>query len=73
VARPGTIAIPISIPISIYSQLLNHYLDMDWLREAYGRTHKDSAPGVDDETAGQFALELDTRLADLLERAKSGR
>jgi group II intron reverse transcriptase/maturase len=52
---------------------LNHYLDMDWLREAYRRTRKDSAPGVDGETAGQFALELDTRLADLLERAKSGR
>ena len=35
---------------------LNHYLDMDWLREAYRRTRKDSAPGVDGETAGQFAL-----------------
>jgi RNA-directed DNA polymerase len=52
---------------------LNHYLDMDWLREAHRRTRKDSAPGVDGETAGQFALELDARLADLLERAKSGR
>ena len=52
---------------------LNHFLDMDWLREAYHRTRKDSAPGVDGETAAQFAQHLDERLADLLERAKSGR
>jgi RNA-directed DNA polymerase len=52
---------------------LNHHLDLDWLREAYRRTRKDSAPGVDGETAAQFALDLDGRLAELLERAKSGR
>jgi group II intron reverse transcriptase/maturase len=52
---------------------LNHYLDVEWLREAYRRTRKDSAPGVDGQTAAQYALELDERLADLLERAKSGR
>lgn len=52
---------------------LNHYLDMDWMREAYRRTRKDSAPGVDGETAAEFAQHLDERLADLLERAKSGR
>ncbi len=52
---------------------LNHYLDLDWLREAYRRTRKDGAPGVDGETAAQFAHHLDERLADLLERAKSGR
>src|SRR6266545_2300865 len=26
---------------------LNHYLDMDWMREAYRRTRKDGAVGVD--------------------------
>jgi group II intron reverse transcriptase/maturase len=52
---------------------LNHYLDVEWLREAYRRTRKDSAPGVDGETAAQFARDLDERLQDLLERAKSGR
>ncbi len=48
---------------------LNHYLDMDWMRAAYRCTRKDSAPGVDGETAAEFALHLDERLADLLERA----
>lgn len=52
---------------------LNHYLDAEWLREAFRRTRKDSAPGVDGETAAQFAQNLDARLTDLLERAKSGR
>jgi group II intron reverse transcriptase/maturase len=52
---------------------LNHHLDLEWLREAHRRTRKDSAPGVDGETAAQFALDLDGRLAELLERAKSGR
>jgi group II intron reverse transcriptase/maturase len=52
---------------------LNHHLDLDWMREAYRRTRKDSAPGVDGETATEFAEHLDERLAELLERAKSGR
>ena len=26
---------------------LNHYLDVEWLREAYHRVRRDSAPGVD--------------------------
>lgn len=51
---------------------LNKNLDMDWLREAYRRTRKDGATGVDSETAEEYAVELETRLADLKERAKSG-
>jgi RNA-directed DNA polymerase len=38
---------------------LNHYLDLDWLKEAYRRLRKDSAPGCDAQT--------------VLDRAKSGR
>ena len=30
---------------------LNHHLDLSWLAEAYGRTRKDGAPGVDGQTA----------------------
>jgi hypothetical protein len=26
---------------------LAHFIDLDWLREAYRRTRKDGAPGVD--------------------------
>jgi len=51
---------------------LNKDLDMDWLREAYRRTRKDGATGVDGETADEYAVELETRLEDLKERAKSG-
>ena len=51
---------------------LNKNLDMDWLREAYRRTRKDGATGVDGETAEEYAVDLETRLEDLKERAKSG-
>lgn len=51
---------------------LNKYLDMDWLREAYKRTRKDGATGVDNETAEEYAGKLEERLEDLKERAKSG-
>ena len=29
---------------------LNHYLDIPWLIEAYHRTRRDGAPGVDGQT-----------------------
>lgn len=51
---------------------LNHHLDLEWLREAYRRTRKDGAPGVDDRTAEEYAVNLEENLRDLLERAKSG-
>ena len=52
---------------------LNHYIDMDWLYEAYRRTRKDGAPGVDGQTASAYAEHLEENLRDLLDRAKSGR
>jgi len=52
---------------------LNHLIDLDWLREAYRRTRKDAAAGVDDMTATEYEVNLEERLADLLDRAKSGR
>lgn len=51
---------------------LNHYLDVDWLREAYRRLRKDSAPGYDGQTVADYGKELESNLASLLERAKSG-
>jgi retron-type reverse transcriptase len=51
---------------------LNHHLDLDWLHEAYRRTRKDGAVGVDGQTAEDYAADLDTHLSDLLNRAKSG-
>lgn len=31
---------------------LAHHIDIDWLKEAYRRTRKDGATGVDGQTAG---------------------
>ena len=52
---------------------LNQYLDLEWLQEAYRRTRKDGALGVDGVCAEEYERKLDANLADLLERAKSGR
>jgi RNA-directed DNA polymerase len=51
---------------------LAHHIDIDWLREAYRRTRKDGATGVDRQTAYEYASNLEENLRSLLERAKSG-
>ncbi len=51
---------------------LAHHIDMDLLREAYRRTRKDGAPGVDGQTAAEYAEDLEGNLLRLLDRAKSG-
>ena len=51
---------------------LAHHIDLDLLREAYRLTRKDGAPGVDGQSAQQYAEHLEENLRDLLERAKSG-
>jgi retron-type reverse transcriptase len=48
-------------------------IDVDFLREAYRRTRKDSAPGIDRVTAQAYAEHLDEHLRDLHERLRSGR
>jgi RNA-directed DNA polymerase len=52
---------------------LAHHIDKVWLCEAYRRTRKDGAVGVDGVTAAQYEAELEANLASLLERFKSGR
>ena len=51
---------------------LAHHIDIDWLREAYRRTRKDGARGVDGQSAAEYATKLEDNLQSLLERAKSG-
>lgn len=51
---------------------LAHHIDLDWMREAYKRTRKDGATGVDHQTAADYAVNLEGNLASLLDRAKSG-
>ena len=52
---------------------LAHHIDVDFLREAYRRTRKSSAPGVDGVTAKQYAENLESNLLSLHERLRSGR
>ena len=51
---------------------LAHHIDLDLLLEAYRRTRKDGAVGVDGRTAKTYAEHLEENLRALLERAKSG-
>jgi len=52
---------------------LAHHIDLAFLREAYRRTRKDGAPGVDGQTAADYEGNLEANLQDLLGRFKSGR
>jgi group II intron reverse transcriptase/maturase len=52
---------------------LAHHIDAEWLHEAYRRTRKDGATGIDRQTAQEYAEGLEERLQSLLERAKTGR
>ena len=52
---------------------LAHHIDIEFLQEAYRRTRKDGAVGVDGQTAANYAGDLEGNLGDLLERSKSGR
>ena len=52
---------------------LAHHIDVEFLREAFRRTRKDGALGVDGETAAEYGKDLDERLEDLEGRFKSGR
>jgi len=51
---------------------LAYLMDVDWLREAFYRTRKDGAPGVDGQTWNEYAKDLEANLQSLLDRAKSG-
>ena len=51
---------------------LAHHIDLELLREAYRRTRKDGAPGVDGTTAEEYAQDLEGNLKRLLEQFKSG-
>ena len=52
---------------------LAHHIDLDLLREAFRRTRKDGAVGVDGVTAADYERRLEVNLQSLLDRAKSGR
>jgi group II intron reverse transcriptase/maturase len=51
---------------------LAHHIDVEFLREAYRRTRKDGATGVDGQTAEEYEKNLEGNLRSLLDRFKSG-
>jgi RNA-directed DNA polymerase len=51
---------------------LSHYIDIEWLQGAYRLTRKNGAPGIDGQTAEEYAAKLEENLQSLLNRAKSG-
>jgi group II intron reverse transcriptase/maturase len=51
---------------------LAHHIDVTFLKEAYRRTRKDGAVGVDGQTAAEYAVKLEDNLEQLLNRFKSG-
>jgi len=59
------------MPVVAFTTLA-HHIDIEWLFEAYRRTRKDVAVGVDGQTAEEYAGNLEGNLRSLLDRAKSG-
>lgn len=51
---------------------LAHHMDIDWLREAFRRTRKDGAKGVDGQNGADYEVNLESNLQSLLDRAKAG-
>jgi len=51
---------------------LAHRMDVEWLREAYRRTNKSSAAGVDGVTAAEYGANLEENLQELHERMVKG-
>jgi len=52
---------------------LNHLMDIEWLKEAYTRLRKASAPGVDGQRVVAYGENLESNLEKLLGAIKSGR
>jgi group II intron reverse transcriptase/maturase len=51
---------------------LAHHIDVEFLRGAYQQARKDGAVGVDEQTAADYAANLEGNLQSLLDRFKSG-
>ena len=52
---------------------LAHRIDVDWLKEAYGKLNKKGAPGLSKVTAAEYSENLERNLIDLHNRLKEGR
>jgi group II intron reverse transcriptase/maturase len=77
--RPGTVSMKGQRIAELAKQMpgvaltsLAHHMDAEWMREAYRRTRKDGAPGIDGQGAEDYEKDLEGNLARLLTRAKDG-
>lgn len=52
---------------------LAHHLTVELLTEAYRRTRKDAAVGIDGQSAAEYAKDLEGNFQSLLDRVKSGK
>ena len=59
-------------PDRVFTSLI-HHIDVDFLREAYWRLRKDSAPGLSGTTAKDYAEELEANLTDLHKRLREAK
>lgn len=51
---------------------LSHYIDEKWLRAAYSKLRKESAPGIDAQTVEEYSYGIEEKLKKLLDQAMSG-
>jgi RNA-directed DNA polymerase len=51
---------------------VSHVIDLDWMKEAYRRTRKSGAVGVDGRTAADYAKNLEANLSTLVESVRKG-
>lgn len=51
---------------------LSYHMDLEWMQEAYFRTRRDGAVGIDGQSAEEYEANLEGNLRSLLDRAKSG-
>ena len=58
-------------PVRVFSSVAQA-IDLEWMEEAYRRTRKDGATGVDGRTAADFATDLKVNLQGLAERLRAG-
>jgi len=49
---------------------LAHLIDVELLREAFGQLRREAAPGVDGQTAAEYATDLEVHLGELHERLR---
>lgn len=51
---------------------IGHVIDVEWMREAYRRTRKGGAAGIDRQSARDFAADLEANLKALVDGLKGG-